>query len=119
MYTRFSSYVVKAQFALAIMRQMQEKRNVQVARLLGRKTLEILEIEDGTYREFYWYLADILPEVCDKTNFEGNVDLFIDVHRALDEVSTISDHCRQIFSTAVSCFFSITPHRPFIFYYCM
>jgi hypothetical protein len=86
MYTSFCSYVVKAQFALAIMRQMQEKRNVKVARLLGRETLEIIEIEDNNYREFYWHLVDILPEVCDKSNYGGNLDLFIAVHRALDEV---------------------------------
>ena len=86
MYSQFSSYVVKAQFALAIMRQMQEKRNVQVARLLGRSALEIVEVEEGDYHDFYWSVADLLPEACDKANYDGRMDLFLDVHRALDEV---------------------------------
>lgn len=89
MYPQFSSYVVKAQFALAIMRQMQEKRNVQVARLLGRKALEIVEVDDGDYFDFYWNVADLLPEACDKANYAGRTDLFLDVHKALDEVRPI------------------------------
>lgn len=88
LYSQLNSYVVKAQFALAIMRQLQEKRNVQLARLLGRPSLEIVEVEEGTYKEFYWHVADLLPEACDKSNYVGQLDLFLDIHRALDEVSS-------------------------------
>jgi len=86
-YSQLKSYVIKAQFALSIMRQLQEKRTVQVARLLGRPTLEIVEVlgpED--YREFYFHVADMLPEACNMGNYRGRLDLFVDIHRALDEV---------------------------------
>lgn len=88
-YSQLDSYVIKAQFAHSIMRQMQEKRQVHVARLLGRPTLEIVEIVDTQEdcKEFYFHVADILPQVCDMSNYRGRLDLFVDVHRALDEVS--------------------------------
>lgn len=86
-YSQLNSYVIKAQFALSIMRQLQEKRQVKVARLLGRPTLEIVEVlypED--YKEFYFHVADLLPQVCDMGNYRGRLDLFVDIHRALDKV---------------------------------
>jgi hypothetical protein len=90
-YAQLNSYVIKAQFALSIMRQLQEKRKVQVARLLGRPTLEIVEVlgpED--YREFYFHVADLLPQVCNMRHhdYRGRLDLFVDIHRALDQVRT-------------------------------
>jgi hypothetical protein len=86
-YSQLNSYVIKAQFALSIMRQLQEKRQVRVARLLGRPTLEIVEVlSPADYKEFYFHVADLLPQVCDMGNYRSRLDLFVDVHRALDEV---------------------------------
>src|SRR5688500_10039836 len=54
--------VLKAQFAMAIMRNMQDKRKIKVARLLGRSILEVIEVEDDCYCEFYWQLPNVLPK---------------------------------------------------------
>jgi hypothetical protein len=39
---------LKAQFAMAIMRQMQNKRSIKVARLLGKSSLEVVEVKVGS-----------------------------------------------------------------------
>ena len=81
--------VLKAQFAMAIMRHMQEKKSIKVARLLGRPILEVIEVEKDCYCEFYWQLPNVLPKACDVNRYGGNVDLYYDFHRALDQVEEI------------------------------
>jgi hypothetical protein len=81
--------VLKAQFAMAIMRQMQEKRNVKVARLLGRSILEVIEVEEDCYCEFYWHLPNVLPKAGERERYGDNTELYIDFHRALDQVEDI------------------------------
>jgi hypothetical protein len=81
--------VLKAQFAMAIMRQMQEKRKVQVARLLGRSILEVVEVEEDCYCEFYWQLPNVLPKACKRSRYGDNEELYFDFHRALDQVEDI------------------------------
>eukprot|EP00538_Stauroneis_constricta_P004151 CAMPEP_0119569730 /NCGR_PEP_ID=MMETSP1352-20130426/42514_1 /TAXON_ID=265584 /ORGANISM="Stauroneis constricta, Strain CCMP1120" /LENGTH=865 /DNA_ID=CAMNT_0007619331 /DNA_START=69 /DNA_END=2666 /DNA_ORIENTATION=+ len=80
--------VLKAQFAMAIMRHLQEKRQVKVARLLGRKILEVIEVEDDCYCEFYWQLPNVLPKACDISRY-SDVNLFFDFHRAMDQVEEV------------------------------
>lgn len=81
--------VLKAQFAMAIMKQLQERREVKVARLLGRAILEVVEVEEGTYCEFYWQLPNILPRACRKSHYGGDMEMYFDFHRALDQVEDI------------------------------
>ena len=81
--------VLKAQFAMAIMRHMQEKKSIKVARLLGRPILEVIEVEDDCYCEFYWQLPSVLPKACSKSRYGGNTELYYDFHRALDQVEDI------------------------------
>jgi hypothetical protein len=81
--------VLKAQFAMAIMRHMQENRQVKVARLLGRPILEVIEVEKGCYTEFYWQLPHVLPKACNKSQYGKDVELYYDFHRALDQVEDI------------------------------
>ena len=81
--------VLKAQFAMAIMRHMQEKKDIKVARLLGRPILEVIEVEEDCYCEFYWQLPNVLPKACDVSRYGGNLELYYDFHRALDQVEEI------------------------------
>lgn len=81
--------VLKAQFAMAIMRQMQERRKIKVARLLGKSILEIVEVGEDGYCEFYWQLPNILPRACKQSHYGGDLEMYFDFHRALDEVEDI------------------------------
>jgi hypothetical protein len=81
--------VLKAQFAMAIMRQCQDKRRIRVARLLGRPILEVIEVEEDCYCEFYWQLPNVLPKACRVSRYGGNEELFLDFHRSLDQVEEI------------------------------
>jgi hypothetical protein len=81
--------VLKAQFAMAIMRHMQERRRVKVARLLGRPILEVIEVEKDCFTEFYWQLPHVLPKACQKSEYGKDVELYYDFHRALDQVEDI------------------------------
>jgi hypothetical protein len=81
--------VVKAQFAMAIMRQMQDSSKIRVARLLGRKVLEVVEVEGDNYADFYWQLPRVLPGGCQKQRYGSNTELYLDFHRALDQVEEI------------------------------
>jgi hypothetical protein len=81
--------VLKAQFAMAIMKQIQEKRQVKVARLLGRTILEVVEVAEDCFYEFYWQLPNVLPKACKKSHYGNNAELYFDFHRALDQVETI------------------------------
>ncbi len=81
--------VLKAQFAMAIMRQMQERREIKVARLLGKSILEIVEVGEDGYCEFYWQLPNILPRACKQSHYDGDMEMYFDFHRALDEVEDI------------------------------
>jgi hypothetical protein len=81
--------LLKAQFAMAIMHQMQDKRKVKVARLLGRSILEVIEVEDDCFCEFYWQLPNVLPKACKKSRYGDNIELYFDFHRALDQVEDI------------------------------
>lgn len=81
--------VLKAQFAMAIMRQVQEKKKIKVARLLGRSMLEVVEVEEDSFCEFYWQLPNVLPNACRKSHYDGDHELYFDFHRALDQVEDI------------------------------
>lgn len=80
---------LKAQFAMAIMRQMQDSAKVRVARLLGRQILEVVEVEEDKYAEFYWQLPKVLPGACQMKRYGNDTELYLDFHRALDQVEEI------------------------------
>lgn len=80
---------LKAQFAVAIMRQINDPNPIKVARLLGREILEVVEVDDRQYAEFYWQLPKVLPMACKKSRYGGDTQLYIDFHRALDQVEEI------------------------------
>jgi len=84
--------VLKAQFAVAIMRQMNENKDIKVARLLGREILEIVEVNDNQHAEFYRQLPKVLPMACQKSLYGNDTELYLDFHRALDEVEEIIHH---------------------------
>jgi hypothetical protein len=81
--------IQKAQLTMAVMQQIEGKDNKMVARLLGRKRLELVEVDRGSYVEFYWLVSSILPKAAEKSNFGNNMKLYLDFHRALDEVEGI------------------------------
>ncbi|MGK3736982.1 MAG: hypothetical protein ACI8RD_006910 [Bacillariaceae sp.] len=81
--------VLKAQFAVAIMREMNDSKQIKVARLLGREVLEVVEVDDNQHAEFYWQLPKVLPMACKKSRYGNDTKLYIDFHRALDEVEEI------------------------------
>lgn len=81
--------VLKAQFAVAIMRQMNESKAIKVARLLGSEILEVVEVDDNQYAEFYWQLPRVLPMACKKSRYGNDTKLYLDFHRALDQVEEI------------------------------
>ncbi|KAL3937218.1 MAG: hypothetical protein SGBAC_007626 [Bacillariaceae sp.] len=91
--------VMKAHIAVAIMRQVEQRRNTtKVARLLGKPTIEVVEIATK-YHEFYNKLPQFLPKAISKSRFGGETDLFLHMHRALDQVEVIiSEICQQPFS---------------------
>jgi hypothetical protein len=81
--------IQKAQLTMAVMQQLQRKNKTTVARLLGRKRLEVVEVDQGSYIEFYWLVSSVLPKAVLKSSFHDNTELFLDFHRALDEVEGI------------------------------
>lgn len=81
--------VLKAQFAVAIMRQMNNPKEIKVARLLGREILEVVEVDDEQHAEFYWKLPKVLPMACKKSRYGNDTKLYLDFHRALDQVEEI------------------------------
>jgi len=95
-YTELQAYlydeldmVLKAQFAVAIMRQMNNPKDIKVARLLGREILEVVEVDDQQHAEFYWKLPKVLPMACKKSRYGNDTKLYLDFHRALDQVEEI------------------------------
>jgi len=81
--------LLKAQFAQAIMRQLNDPKPIKIARLLGREMLEVVEVLEGQYAEFYWQLPKVLPMACRKSKYGNDTELYIDFHRALDQVEEI------------------------------
>eukprot|EP00934_Nitzschia_sp_Nitz4_P008315 Nitzschia sp. Nitz4//scaffold269_size25945//21831//23369//NITZ4_008293-RA/size25945-processed-gene-0.16-mRNA-1//-1//CDS//3329544979//8305//frame0 len=81
--------VLKAQFAMAIMRHAQDKVKIKVARLLGRSMLEVVEVEEDNFCEFYWQLPNVLPTACSLDHYGDDLELFFDFHRALDQVEDV------------------------------
>lgn len=81
--------LLKAQFASAIMRQLNDPRPIKIARLLGREVLEVVEVEENQYAEFYWQLPKVLPMACRKSKYGNDTELYLDFHRALDQVEEI------------------------------
>lgn len=81
--------ISKAQFATAIMRQLNDPHPIQIARLLGRQVLEVVEVGDKEFAEFYWQLPKVLPMACLKSNYGNDTKLYLDFHRALDQVEEI------------------------------
>jgi hypothetical protein len=86
---KYLDTILKAQFAMAIMLEMNAKKETMVARVLGRSAVELVEVEEGDHREFYWKLHRRIQQGCDISNYDGNVDLYRDFHRALDEVQQV------------------------------
>jgi len=80
--------IMKAQMAAAIMRQMQQRRNTKVARLLGMSTIEIVEITTK-YHEFYDKIPEFVPKAISRSRYGREKELFLDMHRALDQVEVI------------------------------
>jgi hypothetical protein len=66
-----------------------------VARLLGRKHLEVVEVDQGSYIEFYWLVSSVLPKAVLKSSAHTNMELFLHFHRALDEVEGIINETTQ------------------------
>jgi hypothetical protein len=81
--------ISKAQFATAIMRQLNNPRQIKIARLLGRQVLEVVEVGEKEFAEFYWQLPKVLPMACLKSNYGNDTNLYLDFHRALDQVEEI------------------------------
>jgi len=81
--------LLKAQFASAIMRQLNDPRPIKIARLLGREVLEVVEVVESQYAEFYWQLPKVLPMACRKSKYGNDTQLYLDFHRALDQVEEI------------------------------
>jgi len=81
--------VTKAQFASAIMRHLNNPQKIKIARLLGKERLEVVEVQDHEYAEFYWQLSQVLPMACRKSNYGGDTKLYLEFHRALDQVEQI------------------------------
>ena len=81
--------VSKAQFAKAMMRQLNNPKPIKIARLLGRDVLEVVEVMDTEYAEFYWHLPKVLPMACRKVNYGNDTKRYLDFHRALDQVEEI------------------------------
>lgn len=81
--------ISKAQFATAIMRQLNDPRPIKIARLLGRQVLEVVEVGEKEFAEFYWQLPKVLPMACLKSNYGNDTKLYLDFHRALDQVEEI------------------------------
>lgn len=81
--------VSKAQFATAIMRQLNYPKPIKIARLLGREVLEVVEVEESEFAEFYWQLPKVLPMACRKSKYGSDTKLYLDFHRALDQVEEI------------------------------
>ena len=81
--------VSKAQFVAAIMRQLNDPKPIKIARLLGREVLEVVEVMDTEYAEFYWQLPKVLPMACRKSNYGNDTKRYLDFHRALDQVEEI------------------------------
>ncbi len=86
---RYLDTILKAQFAMAIMLEMNSKKQTMVARVLGRSAVELLEIDENDHREFYWKLHKRIQQGCDWSKYDGNINLYRDFHRALDEVQQI------------------------------
>ncbi|KAL3905923.1 MAG: hypothetical protein SGILL_009481, partial [Bacillariaceae sp.] len=87
---------MKAQFAMAIMKQVQDsKQKFRVARLLGRQMLEVVEVKDGQYAEFYWQLPNVMPQACHRSQYGSDTELYIDFHRSLDQVEQIIEEISE------------------------
>jgi hypothetical protein len=87
--------VLKAQFAMAILTNNKERRNIKIAKLLGRPGLEVVEVDAEGYCEFYWQLPNVLSEACKIGNYGNNLELYFDFHRALDQVEELIEEVSQ------------------------
>ena len=91
--------MLKAQFAMAIMRQMQDNREIRIARILGKSKLEVIEVGLNGFHEFFSMLPTILPQAMNRSFWSkgtsNKVDLYLDFHRALDQVETIMSEVTQ------------------------
>lgn len=81
--------MIKAQFAMAIIRQIKDNTNVRVARILGRAKIEVVEIQAESWHEFYSMVPKVLPRALNPAYFGTKPDLFLEFHRALDHVEAI------------------------------
>jgi len=87
--------VLKAQFAMAILSNNKERRKIKIAKLLGRPGLEVVEVDAVGYCEFYWKLPNVLPEACRISNYGDKIELYLDFHRALDQVEELIQEVSQ------------------------
>ncbi|KAG7338217.1 hypothetical protein IV203_002622 [Nitzschia inconspicua] len=88
---------MKARFAVAIMKELQnpQQTKFRVARLLGHDKLEIVDVKEGQFVEFYFQLSNVLPDACDRSRYGSDVQMYIDFHRALDQVEEIIQEISQ------------------------
>lgn len=76
--------------------QMRRKDDrYQVARLLGRPSLDIVQIKHPgrELTEFYWQLSQLIPKTLDSMYFRDDLDLYYDWHRSLDQVEQLLRDC--------------------------
>ncbi|KAG7353003.1 hypothetical protein IV203_009051 [Nitzschia inconspicua] len=86
---RYLDTILKTQFAMAIMLEMNSSKPSKVARILGKSSVELVAVDPESYHEFYWNLAAMIRQGCDLTRFLDNVDQFLEFHQALDEIVEI------------------------------
>jgi hypothetical protein len=86
---RYLDTILKTQFAMAIMLEMNSSRPTKVARILGKSSVELVAVDSDSYHEFYWNLAAMIRQGCDLSRFVDNVDQFLEFHQALDEIVEI------------------------------
>lgn len=86
---RYLDTILKTQFAMAIMLEMNSSKPTKVARILGKSSVELVAVDPDAYHEFYWNLAEMIRQGCDLSQFVDNVDHFLAFHQALDEIVEI------------------------------
>jgi hypothetical protein len=74
---------------MAIMLEMNSRKKHKVARVLGKKSVELVAVEQDSYSEFYWNISKMIRDGSDFNNYDHNVELYLEYHLALDEVVEI------------------------------
>jgi hypothetical protein len=86
---RYLDTILKAQFAMAIMLEMNSSKPSKVARILGKSSVELVGVDAASYHELYWNLAAMIRQGCDLSRYVDNFDRYLEFHQALDEIVEI------------------------------